>query len=62
MENVKVTGAAGANVVLAGFRDWLQDYSGDISVILLLLQCAVAAITALYIGTKVWKMWKSKKK
>lgn len=57
MENVKVTGAVGANVGLA----WLQGHSADIAVVLLILQCLVALVTVLYVGTKVWKIWKSKK-
>ena len=57
MDNVKVTGAVGANVGLA----WLQNYSADIAVLLLMLQCLVAVVTVLYVGTKVWKIWKSGK-
>lgn len=57
MDNVKVTGAVGANAGLA----WLQGHTDDIAVILLMLQCAVALVTVLYVGTKVWKIWKGKK-
>jgi len=61
MDDMKIVGVVGANLGLAGFRGWLQDHSADISVVLLLLQCLVALVTVLYIGTKVWKMWKGRK-
>lgn len=59
MEPLKVAGAAGSNAVLALMQ--VLASASPLESILTFCQIAVAIVTALYIGTKVWNMWSNKK-
>lgn len=53
MDEVKIGGAALANVSLAGLQAWLTEYEPQLRMLLLLLQIGVAGLTVVYVGAKL---------
>jgi hypothetical protein len=58
MEQLKVAGAAGSNAVLALVQTVAS--ASPLDTALIVCQILVAAVTVLYIGSKVWDRWKKK--
>lgn len=60
MELIKVGGAVGANGMLA-MAQAMADVPPITDTLLVVAQIGVAVLTIVYIGTKIWNLWRGKK-